>query len=240
MPVRVPTDIKARRAITIDGHSYIADARITVVDLEFLARTNALSALLSKGVLYPVYAVPRAHDKFAGHPGVVQLPVGITQAILAAEETQDAPALPTAGVATAVTLTSVSVAFMPRAPLARVRLPTTSTRSARPPGRPWTQSTPRARSQSRWPPALPARCCGSARSAPTARARSPMRSPTPRLSRPLPRPWWPQTARCRRRSPSPPVRPVAARSPRTSSPSTAGPGRLARRAPRPLRLSSRA
>lgn len=115
MPVRIPTDIKARRAITIDGHSYIADARITVVDLEFLARTNALSALLSKGVLYPIYATPRAHDKFGGHPGIVQLPVGVTQAILAAEETQDAPAIPTSVVATAATTTTVSVAFTPGA-----------------------------------------------------------------------------------------------------------------------------
>jgi hypothetical protein len=102
MVVRVPTDIKARSAIEINGTSYAADARIKVQDLEFLGRTNALSALLSKGTLYPTYGTSRNLDMPNGHPGPVVLPVGVVQALLAAETTQDSPAILTSLVATVV------------------------------------------------------------------------------------------------------------------------------------------
>lgn len=90
--VRVPTDIKARQQITIDGHSYAANARIKVTDLQFLGKTNALSAYLSKGVLYPVWT-DHAHDVPGGHPQPVSLPASVLKAILSAEEVQDAPTI---------------------------------------------------------------------------------------------------------------------------------------------------
>jgi titin len=106
---RVPTDIKAGRAITINGQVYAKDARVRVDDLVFLGTTNALSALLSKGVLY---ASPDQHARktHAGNPQPTSLPPIVLNAVLAAEEIQDAPGAPTDIAVTNGNL-QVSIAF---------------------------------------------------------------------------------------------------------------------------------
>lgn len=106
---RVPTDIKAGRAVTLRGHSYVKDARINVDHLKQLAATNALSALLSKGVLY---AYPDAHARktHAANPQPSSLPPIVLRAVLAAEEIQDAPGAPTDVVVTNGNA-QVSIAF---------------------------------------------------------------------------------------------------------------------------------
>jgi titin len=94
MAGRVPTDIKAGRAVTLRGHSYAKGDRLDVAHVTELARTNALNALLSKGVLY---ATPDPFHRRtpAGHPTVTPLGAVVLRDFLEQEELQDAPAAPT-------------------------------------------------------------------------------------------------------------------------------------------------
>jgi hypothetical protein len=105
----VPTDIKAGRAVTLLGHSYVKDARINVDHLTTLAARNVLTALLRKGVLY-AYPDPYGRKTRTGNPQPGSLPPVILRAVLAAEEIQDAP-----GALTDVVVTNgngqVSIAF---------------------------------------------------------------------------------------------------------------------------------
>jgi hypothetical protein len=111
MTVTVPTDVKASWAQTINGVSYAADARLEYADIEFLARTNSLSAYLSNGSLY-LSPTPNGQDPHrAGRSVPVGLNVKVLNALLTQEQSQDVPAIPTDVVATAATATTVSVAF---------------------------------------------------------------------------------------------------------------------------------
>ena len=113
--VTVPTDVKASWAQTINGVSYAADARIEYADVEFLARTNALSAYLSNGSLY-LSPTPNGQDAHkAGRTVPVGLNVKVLNALLAQEQTQDVPAAPTGLSAVAAGATTVTISFTPGA-----------------------------------------------------------------------------------------------------------------------------
>jgi len=110
---RVPADVKAARAITINGQAYAKDARIQVDDL--LAIAKRLHVFFSSGRLY---ADPDPHGRRVGfrRRQIVHLPALVLNAFTAQEEVQDdLPAAPTAGVATQDSDTTVSVAFTPGA-----------------------------------------------------------------------------------------------------------------------------
>lgn len=109
---RVPTDIKAGKAITINGQSYAKDARIEADDLATIA--GRLHVYMSKGLLY---ASPDQHGRKtkAGNRQPGFLPPVILNATLAQEVVQDAPAAPTAASAAYATTTTVTVSFTPGA-----------------------------------------------------------------------------------------------------------------------------
>jgi len=109
--VTVPTDVKASWAQTINGVSYAADARLEYADIEFLARTNALSAYLSNGALY-LSPTPNGQPTHkAGRSTPVGLNVKVLNALLTQEQTQDVPAAPTSLILTVTGPDSVSIAF---------------------------------------------------------------------------------------------------------------------------------
>lgn len=105
----VPRDIKAGKAITINGQSYAKDARIEADDLATIA--GRLHVFISKGLLY---ADPDPHGrKRSGHRQPVSFPPAILNATLTQEVVQDAPAAPTAVSAAYASPTSVTVSFTP-------------------------------------------------------------------------------------------------------------------------------
>lgn len=109
---RVPADVKAARAITINGQAYAKDARIQVDDL--LAIAKRLHVFFSRGLLY---ASPDPHRRRVGvkKRQPVHLPAVMLNATLAQEVVQDAPAAPTSLSVAYNDPTSVTVSFTPGA-----------------------------------------------------------------------------------------------------------------------------
>jgi len=109
---RVPTDIKAGKAITINGQAYAKDERIQADDLATIAKR--LHVFMSRGLLY---ASPDPHARRVGFRKrqPTYLPAVMLNATLAQEVVQDAPAAPTAASAAYASPTSVTVSFTPGA-----------------------------------------------------------------------------------------------------------------------------